>query len=593
MSAEQVTVTQPSIERMDTGEETSSTVVSQDNSASVDTAIADSASESSTNTIVPSENVEMTDTLCLRFSLTCKPFKLPEYPEVAQVASEYFEDPFLNCIPYREGSEKVYKFELNNPVQKHGHSLTFAVEGKRYNVDLKPYEKRSKFRYSSNRSTNTYEDRENNLLLTFYGAGSRDYNNITMEQFDKLVQNDLGFVLEKPTMKQKIRYTNIFNGNRYCVIRKPENLASIPNFVPVQDPVTKKVHHIPINYNGQLFTCGRCGNQHGRRCPMLEDFYAAKERRQLMEANKEIKTKIISDSTLRNADQLGLRADIMAMPGGGLGQIVQAAMDDPDTKDKSHIVLLGGTNDINNNTFEDEPEFIENIKGTITKILELANSEPGKMITLVNTQPKDKEELYASKEEKIQKITRARYLNRKLREETTNMPNLDVPVNNVNFMAVEYDIDETGHPTIEGTTDIIKQMNEAIKLQEELIWNMDFITSERKYRGVQPIFRYGCNHCSGYGQSIQQTRYGNGNLCDDCFDLVKFNKHVEGCSLFKTIQEEVTKEFDDPPITKRLISDDEEESEPQQKIACTDSTRESRSPPNNDDGITDVPMLEA
>ena len=271
MSAAQVTVTQESIESMDTAEETSSTAALQDDTTnSVNTAIVDSASESSSSTIVPSENVEMTDTLFLRFSLTCKPFKLPEYPEVAQVASEYFDDPLLNCIPFREGSEKVYKFELNQEVQKHGHSLTFMVDGKRYNVDLKPYERRPGFRYNNNRSSSsTYEDRENNLLLTFYGAGSRDYNNMTMHQFDKLIQNDLGFVLEKPTMKQKIRFTNIFNGNRYCVIRKPENLATIPNFVPVQDPVTKKVHHIPINYNGQLFTCGRCGDQHGRRCPML------------------------------------------------------------------------------------------------------------------------------------------------------------------------------------------------------------------------------------------------------------------------------------------------------------------------------------
>ena len=50
MSATQVTVTQESIERMDTAEETSSTVVSQDNTTtSVNTAIVDSASESSSS----------------------------------------------------------------------------------------------------------------------------------------------------------------------------------------------------------------------------------------------------------------------------------------------------------------------------------------------------------------------------------------------------------------------------------------------------------------------------------------------------------------------------------------------------------------
>ena len=98
-------------------------MASNDNTEIVDSASETTSSETtSTSTLVANENVEMTDTLCLRFSLVCKPFKLPEYPEVAQVAMEYFQDPLLNCIPIREGSEKVYKFELNQEVAKYGHS---------------------------------------------------------------------------------------------------------------------------------------------------------------------------------------------------------------------------------------------------------------------------------------------------------------------------------------------------------------------------------------------------------------------------------------------------------------------------------------
>ena len=569
-------------------------VTSHNNMEGSSNAVVDTTSEtSSTSTLVANENVEMTNTLCLRFSYTCKPFKLPEYPEVAHVAMEYFKDPLLNCIPLREGSEKVYKFELTKEVPKYGQSLTFEVEGKRYNVDLKPYERR--FRRTNNNSNNynSHDDRENNLLLTFVGAGSRDYDHISHDQFDKTIQNDLGFILEKPTEKQKIRYTTIYNGNRYCVIRKPENLASIPNFIPMLDPNTKAIHHIPIQYNGKLYNCGRCGEQHGRRCPLLEGFYAAKEERERMEKDQKIRTKIISDSTLRNADQLGLRADVMTMSGGGLGQIIQAAVDDPDAKDKTHIVLIGGTNDIKNNAFDDELEFVQNIKETITKVLEFANSEPDKTITLVKSQPNDNEEVYFSKEEKIQKKTRERYLHKKLDAEVINMPNMVVPITNVNIIGVQYDTDETGHPTIDGTKEIIKQINDQLKLQEELIWNMDYVTSERLYRGVQSIFRYGCNNCSGYGQAIQRTRYNNGNLCDDCFDLVKLNAHVDECVLFKTAQDEVTKELEDPPLSKRVISDEDDGNEPQKKkLACTDSNREVKcSTANSNDGSTDEPMV--
>ena len=276
---------------------------------------------------------------------------------------------------------------------KYGHSLVFNVEGKRYNVDLQPYD-----RYTNRMRKN----RENSILLTFYGAGQKDFNNITMEQFDLAIQNDLGFILEKATEKQKIRNTQIFNGNRYCVIQKPDNLAKIPEFLPIRDPVTNKVHNMRISYNGKIRNCGRCMSQHAGMCPQLEDFYAAKNKREQMAADKEIQTKIISDSTLRNADQLGLRADVMTMSGGGLGQIVQAAIDDPDTKEKSNIVLLGGTNDVKNNSYKDDNEFAENIKSTISKVIDYAVSEPEKKITLVNSYP-NKENMVENPAERMQR----------------------------------------------------------------------------------------------------------------------------------------------------------------------------------------------
>ena len=143
----------------------------------------------------------------------------------------------------------------------------------------------------------------------------------------------------------------------------------------------KEIYHIRISYDGKVYNCGRCNSQHSGRCPLLQDFYDAKQERERMARCKEIKTKIISGSTLRNAEQIGLCADVMTMSGGGLGQVVQAAMDDPDCKDKTHIILLGGTNDINNRGFQSDAEFATNIDTTINKILDLA-SDQEKMITL-------------------------------------------------------------------------------------------------------------------------------------------------------------------------------------------------------------------
>ena len=535
-------------------------------------------------TVVQQEAVETTDTLVLRFSQTCRPFKLPKYPEVARIGLEYFADPNINCVPVREGSEEVYVFELNEPVPKYGHSLPFTVDGMLYNVDLQPYEVYTKRTY---RMGNRGGDRENNLLLTFYRAATRDYRFLTMEQFDNAIQKDLGFILEKPTERQKIKDTPIYNGNRYCVIRKPDNLAAIPNFFPLEDPRTKKIHRINISYNGQLFNCGRCGEQHGRRCPMLEGFYTAKEERERMEQNNEIKTKIISDSTLRHAHQLGLRADIMCMPGGGLGQIVQAAFDDPDCKEKSNIVLLGGTNDIKNRVYEDQKEYVQNIKSTIDKVIDYASNVPEKKITLVNTHPNDIEDTYETKEEEIERKTRAKYLHAKLDDMVKRLPEMENPINNVDIIDVQYNVDDTGHPTVEGTKAILDTINDFITLEEKLIWNGDYVTSDKRYRGVQPIFKYGCNHCCQFGQAIQRAKFKNGNLCDECMEKLKSNAQLEECTLWDTIHKEIVEQLKDPP-PKRVMSDDEEDGnkdERPNKVLCTNV-------PVNNDGSNDVEMQE-
>ena len=540
------------IESMETTSETSST------STSTSTLVAEDTNETT-------EAVETTDTFTLRFSLVCRPFKLPGYPEVALEATRFFQDPQISVTNRQEGSELVYKFELNEQKPKYGNSLSFVVEGQKYNIDLLPYEEeeeeyRPRYSYGGN-------NRENNLLLTFMYAGQRKYKNISMEYFDNLIQKDLGLTLEKATEKQKIKGTQIFNGNRYCVVRKPENLAVIPDFVPVQDHIKKKTYRIRISYDGKIYNCGRCNGQHGRRCPQLTEFYAAKEERERMERNNEIKTKIISDSTLRNVDRLGLCADVMTMSGGGLGQVVQSAIDDPDTRDKSNVILLGGANDIKNSKFDNDKEFAQNVSATIAKIHEYASNVPEKKITLVNSHPRSTDNNFINNEENVERMTRVNYLHTKLKEEIEKMPSLEPPIQNVDIIDVEYDVDESGHPTIEGTLEILHTLNDFLLLEKKLIWHNDYIVTEKKYRGVQAIFKYGCNHCYGFGQAIQHTKHRNSIVCDDCMDMLRHNAQIGDCTLIDNIREEVTKKLADPPLN-RALSDDEEENARTKKRQC-------------------------
>ena len=540
----------------------------------------DTSSEtSSVITVIENEHIETTRKFLLQFSKSCRPFKLPLYPEIAFNVSNHFDDPFCNVTPKRMGSEEAYIIELTKPVPKYGNSLKFFVEGKNYNVDIEPYEYDTRFNRRNNNGGRN--DRENNLLLTFHGAGRIDYDHIPMMFFDDIITKDLNLELERHTEKQKIYGTQLFNGNRFCVIKKPDNLARIPEFIPIEHP-TEGSQKIYIKYNGRLYNCGRCNSQHTGRCPQLVEFYAAKDERNRMEKDKEIVTKIISDSTLRNADQLGLRADIMTMSGGGLGQVLQAARDDPDCRDKENIVIIGGTNDIKNRSYEKDAEYTENMKATIAKLKEIAAEEPKKKLTIVNSHPRKAKIDVNTPDFIITEKARETYLHNTLEENIRNFKDLDIPIKNVAIMDVQYDIDDTGHPTVDGTKEILEKINDFLDYEKKLIWNSKFITTENMYRGVQSIYRYGCNHCDGFGQSIQHTRSKNGNVCDDCMDLVKHSTRAEENEEMLDIRKQLRQYVKDSQ--QRSLSSDDEDIPPKSKKQCLII------PSNHDDGKQDENM---
>ena len=80
--------------------------------------------------------------------------------------------------------------------------------------------------------------------------------------------------------------------------------------------------------------------------------------------------KIASDSNLRCAEQVGLRSDIMCMPGAGLGHIVNALKDDPTIGGISQIMVLAGTNDVRNAAYENRHDFSYIIDNSIKKVKE-------------------------------------------------------------------------------------------------------------------------------------------------------------------------------------------------------------------------------
>ena len=96
-------------------------------------------------------------------------------------------------------------------------------------------------------------------------------------------------------------------------------------------------------------------------CPKKKAMFEAREEKDKMRENGHIQTKVLSDSTMRLADPLGTKSEICTMSGGGLGQVTQAALDDPDISNKQEIFLIGCANDVKFKNFS-LPEFCANVE---------------------------------------------------------------------------------------------------------------------------------------------------------------------------------------------------------------------------------------
>ena len=292
------------------------------------------AAPSTANNQVP----EKTTTFFLQFSKVAKPFNLPPHPEVALVAMEHFQQEGMKCIPFFIRGEKCYKLELREEVDKNGHMLQF----KDFTIPLPAWERKT--------SSNT---RQEGLLLTFPRAGVGLLESIPPEVFDKAM-HDLKLNILVNTKMQRVKDTRVLNGNRFCVVETPANIKIIPESIPIEDPVTKERFQVHLNFKGQERYCNRCDEMHVGLCPTIQARIQAERERQTNGPNT---VKMYADSTLRYVDVLGLRSEVLGMSGGGLGQVIQAVIDDPEGDQYEKVLILGGANDAKANNYDSNHQY--------------------------------------------------------------------------------------------------------------------------------------------------------------------------------------------------------------------------------------------
>ena len=477
----------------------------------------------------------------MRFSAVCRPFQLPTDAEIANVALAYFQDPYMTMTTRRFGSEKIFQFELSNPVDKTGHALPFTIAGKSYKVPLYSYEKKQK---------SGSVDRENTLLLTFKFAAKKWMSHIQNCEFDKVIQH-LKLRLEIPTQLQKVYQSDAFNGNRYCVIEKPSNLNVIPDSITVTDKMTRKTYRVTITYKNKEKMCARCMQKHVGACPELEKFYKAKDEKEQMRQNGEVKTKIYTDSYMRQTEATGLKAEVACMSGGGFGQVVQAVADDPEAESKSNIIILSGANDFKNESFESEEEYCENIEKSMDKLLHHAQQQKEKNFAIIRAHPSTES---IENEEDLTKIARREYF-----FERINQKIVETAPDNITTVDVSCDLDATNHPTVESTCKIIRQIEKETNIA--FIWNVDYLVTQNKYAGVESLFRYGCNTCDGFGATISMSIFNNPTTCDRCINSMRSERQTTPHNYphYDQVKQEVNKWWDAKKTEKKRSRDDQNE----------------------------------
>ena len=224
--------------------------------------------------------------------------------------------------------------------------------------------------------SSAYGGRKTGTLVTFVDASSGPLATVQNDTFDKAMAV-FGTVV-KPTQHQNHRGTNTLNGNRYCVVDTKEKV--IPGSIMVLSPATQQKVTVHLRYKGQTWFCRRCEVNHVGPCSFLQAFYAAKDAR----SKQQIDLKVVSDSSLRLAEQVGLRADVLCMSGGGLGHLATVIRDDPMLEERKDIALVTGGNDIRQLVTLPPEDIVFAKDRSVAKVADEPNRHPDKHFTIIN-----------------------------------------------------------------------------------------------------------------------------------------------------------------------------------------------------------------
>ena len=406
------------------------------------------------------------------------PFNNPELPALLHtLRSRFPTDDQLTVIPMYGANVGYFKILVTATPPDGGLTLPVMVEGQSVDLPLITEQEFQNLR-GNNKGARQWAD---GTLVTMYNSTGGPLATVMNKEFDNLL-TQYGEVT-RATQLQTHKGTDVLNGNRYCVLKHSED---IPDQISVPDPIHPgKFVTVSLGYKGKEKYCVRCMKRHPGTCAELLEFYKARDLRREMD----IANKILSDSTLRHADETGLNSNLVCMSGGRIGNVCHIIKDDQTMTNVKEVIVVAGQNDLLR-----ADETLDDFKTIVNKSVDLLQQLAFKhKLTIVQPLiPPGSSALVKQK---------AYYLDELCNQKSTDTALPLVYVNNLP------EIEMSGiHPTIAGTAALIKWIDKRVKI----ITDGRYITDAKMYRGGRSIYKYGCLLCPNY------LRLDNFFICPDC-----------------------------------------------------------------------------
>ena len=319
-------------------------------------------------------------------------------------------------------------------------------------------------------------------LVTIVDGNVGESHMIPCSEFDTAF-SEYGEVI-KPTCPQRFNKTDFLNGNLMVVVKQNDKI--------LPDRLLIRGQSLLLKYKGKVWNCSSCKVEHTGPCPYLKRFYELKDKRK----EEGVGHFIMADSTLRYAEQVGLRADVACISGATVGQIAHAAIKGSKGLKDRGLAIVAGANDCEVYNSFTELEVAKKIDLSLSRLQPLVSSSVP--VTIMNSAPPGG---IGSPLDEFSK----RYFDARLESICSANEHLSLA------KCTEYlDTWVEGHPTQRDTEVMLQALTQHIP---DLILDPDFTTSKGIYRGVVSGWKSGCSGCP-------TTSVVRGKFCAQCYLIV-------------------------------------------------------------------------